>query len=51
MVLISAETLKLALMTETKEWKLQYGSNLNKKVKHDMEDLIEYMETKTIKLS
>jgi dynein heavy chain len=51
MVLISAEPLKLALMTETKEWKQQYGLNLNKKVKHDMEDLIEYMETKTIKLS
>jgi dynein heavy chain len=51
LLLISAEPLKLALMSETKEWKQQYGLNLNKKVKTDMEELIEYMETKTIKLS
>ncbi|KAJ3258377.1 Dynein heavy chain 5, axonemal [Boothiomyces macroporosus] len=51
LLLISAEPLKLALLSETKEWKQQYGLNLNKKVKMDMEELIEYMETKTIKLS
>ena len=51
LLLISAEPLKLALLSETKEWKQQYGLNLNKKVKQDMEQLIEYMETKTIKLS
>jgi dynein heavy chain len=51
LLLISAEPLKLALLSETKEWKQQYGLNLNKKVKQDMEELIEYMESKTIKLS
>jgi dynein heavy chain, axonemal len=50
-VLISAEPLKLALLSETKEWKQQYGLSLNKKVKRDMEELIEYMENKTMKLS
>jgi dynein heavy chain len=51
MLFISSEPLKLALLSETKEWKQQYGLNLNKKVKKDMEDLMEYMESKTIKLS
>ena len=51
LVLISAEPLKIALMSETKDWKQQYGLNLNKKVKCDMEQLIEYMESKTMKLS
>ncbi|KAI8902513.1 dynein heavy chain and region D6 of dynein motor-domain-containing protein [Globomyces pollinis-pini] len=51
LLLISAEPLKLALLSETKEWKQQFGLNLNIKVKQDMEQLIEYMETKTIKLS
>ncbi|KAJ1345302.1 hypothetical protein BSLG_000815 [Batrachochytrium salamandrivorans] len=50
LLLISAEPLKLALLSETKEWKQQYGLNLNRKVKTDMERLIEYMESKTIKL-
>ena len=48
---ISSEPLKLALLTETKTWKQQYGLNLNKKVKADMEQLISYMDSKTIKLS
>ncbi|KAI9314021.1 dynein heavy chain, N-terminal region 2-domain-containing protein, partial [Zopfochytrium polystomum] len=51
LILISSEPLKLALISETKEWKQQYGFNLNKKVKTDMEELIEYMENKTIRLS
>ncbi|KAI8924469.1 dynein heavy chain and region D6 of dynein motor-domain-containing protein, partial [Entophlyctis helioformis] len=51
LLLISAEPLKMALLSETKEWKQQYGLNLNRKVKKDMEELIEYMENKTIKLS
>ena len=51
LLLISAEPLKLALLSETKEWKQQYGLNLNRKVKTDMEELIEYMEGKTFKLS
>jgi dynein heavy chain len=51
LLLISAEPLKLALLSETKDWKQQYGSNLNRKVKKDMEQLIDYMDSKTIKLS
>ncbi|KAI9206840.1 dynein heavy chain and region D6 of dynein motor-domain-containing protein [Polychytrium aggregatum] len=51
LLLISSEPLKLALISETKEWKQQYGFNLNQKVKRDMEELIEYMENKTIRLS
>jgi dynein heavy chain len=51
LLLISSEPLKLALISETKEWKQQYGLNLNRKVKTDMEELIEYMESKTVKLS
>lgn len=51
LLLISAEPLKLALLSETKDWKQQYGLNLNRKVKKDMEGLIEYMESKTIKFS
>ncbi|KAJ1563094.1 Dynein heavy chain 5, axonemal [Cladochytrium tenue] len=51
LMLISAEPLKLSLIAETKEWKQQYGFNLNKKVKTDMEELIEYMENKTVRLS
>lgn len=51
LLLISSEPLKLALLSETKDWKQQYGLYLNKKVKADMEGLIEYMDTKTIKLS
>jgi dynein heavy chain, axonemal len=51
LLLISAEPLKLALLSETKDWKQQYGLNLNRKVKKDMEQLIEYMDSKTIKLS
>jgi dynein heavy chain len=50
-VLISAEPLKLALLTETKAWKQQYGLNLNAKVKKDMEELIEYMDNKSVRLS
>ncbi|KAJ3396765.1 Dynein heavy chain 5, axonemal [Lobulomyces angularis] len=50
-LLISSEPLKLALLSETKDWKQQYGLNLNRKVKTDMEQLIEYMEAKTVKLS
>jgi dynein heavy chain len=50
-LLISSEPLKLALLSETKTWKQQYGLKLNQKVKADMEQLIEYMETKTVKLS
>ncbi|KAJ1555489.1 Dynein heavy chain 8, axonemal, partial [Nowakowskiella sp. JEL0078] len=51
MLLISSEPLKMALLSETKEWKQQYGLNLNRKVKRDMEELIEYMENKTVRLS
>lgn len=51
LLVISAEPLKLALISETKEWKQQYGANLNRKVKKDMEELIEYMENKTMRLS
>ncbi|KAI9325129.1 dynein heavy chain, N-terminal region 1-domain-containing protein [Obelidium mucronatum] len=51
LLLISSEPLKLALISETKDWKQQYGWNLNQKVKHDMEELIEYMDAKTLKLS
>jgi dynein heavy chain len=48
---ISSEPLKIALTTETVAWKHQYGTNLNQKVKKDMEELIEYMENKNMKLS
>ncbi|KAI9150964.1 hypothetical protein H9P43_009579 [Blastocladiella emersonii ATCC 22665] len=48
---VSSDPLKLALMTETKEWKHVYGLNLNLKVKQDMEGLIDYMEKQTLKLS
>ncbi|TPX71761.1 hypothetical protein SpCBS45565_g00838 [Spizellomyces sp. 'palustris'] len=51
LLLVSSEPLKLALLAETKEWKQQYGLNLNGKVKTDMEQLMEYMENKTVKLS
>ncbi|KAJ3097005.1 Dynein heavy chain 5, axonemal [Phlyctochytrium planicorne] len=51
LLLISSEPLKLALISETKEWKQQYGLNLNRKVKKDMEQLIEYMDNKTVRLS
>ncbi|KAJ3249557.1 Dynein heavy chain 5, axonemal [Chytriomyces hyalinus] len=51
LLLISSEPLKLALISETKDWKQQYGFNLNQKVKTDMEELIEYMDSKTVKLS
>ncbi|KAI8831563.1 hypothetical protein BC829DRAFT_494479 [Chytridium lagenaria] len=51
LLLISSEPLKLALISETKEWKQQYGLNLNRKVKKDMEELIEYMDNKTVRLS
>ena len=50
-VLISAEPLKLALVSETKAWKQGYGLNLNQKVKKDMEELIEYMDNKNVRLS
>ncbi|KAJ3055739.1 Dynein heavy chain 5, axonemal [Rhizophlyctis rosea] len=50
LLLISSEPLKLALGGETKEWKQQYGLNLNRKVKKDMEELIEYMGDKTVRL-
>lgn len=40
MLLVSAEPLKLALTTETKLWKQSYGSNLNSKVKKDMEEMM-----------
>ncbi|KAI9015067.1 dynein heavy chain and region D6 of dynein motor-domain-containing protein [Gaertneriomyces semiglobifer] len=50
LLLISSEPLKLALVSETKEWKQQYGLNLNRKVKTDMEQLMEYMENKTMRL-
>ncbi|KAI9141404.1 dynein heavy chain and region D6 of dynein motor-domain-containing protein [Paraphysoderma sedebokerense] len=48
---VSAEPLKLALLGEAKDWKHCYGLNLNMKVKKDMEDLIEYMEKQSLKLS
>ncbi|KNE55648.1 hypothetical protein AMAG_01535 [Allomyces macrogynus ATCC 38327] len=48
---VSSEPLKLALTTETKEWKHAYGLNLNRKVKQDMEELIGYMEKQSLKLS
>lgn len=51
LLLISSDPLKLALLSETKDWKQQYGLNLNQKVKADMESLIEYMDAKTLKLS
>ncbi|RKO94376.1 dynein heavy chain and region D6 of dynein motor-domain-containing protein [Blyttiomyces helicus] len=51
LLLISSEPLKMALLAETKEWKQQYGLNLNRKVKKDMEGLIEYMDNKTVRLS
>ena len=51
LILISAEPLKAALLLETKSWKQQYGLNLNRKVKKDMEQLIEYMDAKTMKLN
>ncbi|KAI9220476.1 dynein heavy chain and region D6 of dynein motor-domain-containing protein [Blastocladiella britannica] len=51
LLLVSSEPLKLALMTETKDWKHIYGLNLNRKVKQDMEGLIDYMEKQTLKLS
>ncbi|KAJ3091620.1 Dynein heavy chain 5, axonemal [Quaeritorhiza haematococci] len=51
LLLISTDPLKIALLNETKEWKQQYGLNLNRKVKTDMEGLIEYMENKTVRLS
>ncbi|KAJ3166591.1 Dynein heavy chain 5, axonemal [Geranomyces variabilis] len=51
LLLVSFEPLKLALLAETKEWKQQYGLNLNRKVKTDMEQLMEYMENKTLRLS
>ncbi|KAJ3342801.1 Dynein heavy chain 5, axonemal [Gonapodya sp. JEL0774] len=51
LLMISSEPLKLALIGETREWKQQYGLNLNKKVKKDMEELIEYMDSKTVRLS
>ncbi|KAI8811565.1 dynein heavy chain and region D6 of dynein motor-domain-containing protein [Cladochytrium replicatum] len=50
MLLIYSEPLKLSLLSETKDWKQQYGLNLNRKVKRDMEELIEYMENKTVRL-
>jgi len=50
-LLISTEPLKTALLTETKDWKLQYGVYLNKKVKKDMEDLMEYIDNKSMRLS
>ncbi|KAG5463766.1 MAG: dynein, axonemal, heavy chain 5, partial [Olpidium bornovanus] len=51
LLMISAEPLKLALTQETKDWKLEYGQKLNSKVKKDMEELIEYMDSKTVKLA
>ncbi|TPX43177.1 hypothetical protein SeLEV6574_g05202 [Synchytrium endobioticum] len=50
-LLVSAEPLKTALFSEIKEWKQSYGANLNRKVKSDMESLIEYMADKTVRLS
>eukprot|EP01135_Chromosphaera_perkinsii_P010177 Nk52_evm43s2039 gene=Nk52_evmTU43s2039 len=50
-LILSAEHLKLALISETKGWKQLYGSNLNLKVKSDMEKLIKFMEDKTARLS
>jgi dynein heavy chain len=50
-LLISAEPLRLALSTETKAWKQTYGLNLNSKVKKDMEEMMEYMENKTMRLN
>ena len=51
LLLVSAEPLKLALTTETKQWKQAYGLNLNLMVKTAMEQMIEYMENKTMRLS
>lgn len=51
LVSVSSEPLKMALLTETKDWKQAYGVNLNRKIKKDMEDLIEYMDKQSVKLS
>jgi dynein heavy chain len=50
-MLVSAEPLKIALLAAIKEWKQAYGLNLNQKVKRDMEELIEYMDNKSVRLS
>ena len=39
------DQLKLALLTETKQWKCMYGKRVNEKCGRDMDELLEFFDT------
>lgn len=45
------DPLKLALVTETRNWKLAFSKALNEKCAQDMDEMLEFMENQNKKLS
>lgn len=45
------DPLKLALITETRNWKLAFSKALNEKCAQDMDEMLEFMENQMKKLS
>jgi Asp-tRNA(Asn)/Glu-tRNA(Gln) amidotransferase C subunit len=50
-VMCVTDHLKLALITETKNWKMAYSKALNEKCASEMDDILEFIENLTKKLS
>ncbi|XP_034335195.2 dynein axonemal heavy chain 5 isoform X1 [Magallana gigas] len=49
--LLSTEPLKLALITEAKNWKMAYAKALNEKCAHEMDEILDFIENLTKRLS
>ena len=45
------DTLKLALNTEAKSWKMAYSKALNERCAHDMDEMLDFIEQQMKKLS
>ena len=50
-LLFTTEPLKLALITETKNWKVAYGKNLNSKCAREMDEILDFFDQMEKRLS
>ena len=48
---VSIEALKTSMITEAQEWRQKFGEILNRQVKSDMEQVVQYIESQAGKLS
>lgn len=50
-ILFFSETLRLALITETRNWKQEYGRHLNEKCAREMDDILDFFDNMQKRLS